>query len=63
LPRPGRSILDWLHAHEAVDCGSLLDGETREFPDPPAAELILAPTHADIGDEEAQRRLRARRTR
>jgi hypothetical protein len=46
-----------------VDCGILLDGETREFPDPPAAELILAPTHADIGDEEAQRRLRARRTR
>jgi hypothetical protein len=63
LPRPGRFILDWLHAREAVDCCILLDGDAREFPDPPPAEPILAPTHTDIGDEEAQRRLRARRTR
>ena len=51
------SILDWLRAHEAVDC-CILDDDAREFPDPPPAELILAPTHAGIGDEETQRRVR-----
>ena len=51
------SILDWLRTHEAVDC-CILDDDAREFPDPPPAELILAPTHAGIGDEETQRRVR-----
>ena len=51
------SILDWLRAHEAVDC-CILDDDAREFPHPPPAELIIAPTHAGISDEETQGRLR-----